>query len=52
MSEPTAIMPMTAQRTAEDGRQLQQEVWNARTGEVTQVSWPSVTPPVWQRMAH
>ena len=45
----TAIL---AQRTAEDGRQLQQEVWNARTGEVTQVSWPSVTPPVWQRMAH
>ena len=40
-----------AQRIAEDGRQLQQELWNARTGAVTPVSWPSVTPPSWQRVA-
>ena len=40
-----------AQRTAEDGRQMQQELWNARTGAVTPVSWPSVTPPSWQRIA-
>ena len=40
-----------AQRTAADGRQLQQELWNARTGEVSPVSWPSVTPPAWQRIA-
>jgi Tol biopolymer transport system component len=45
----TAIL---AQRTTQDGRQLQEEIWNVRTGEVTQVSWPSVTPPVWQRTAH
>jgi len=41
-----------AQRTAEDGRQLQQESWDVRTGKVTQVTWPSVTPPVWQRTAN
>ena len=40
-----------AQRTAEDGRQLQQELWDARTGAVAQVSWDSVTPPAWQRTA-
>jgi Tol biopolymer transport system component len=40
-----------AQRTAEDGRQLQQEVWDARTGAVTQVGWPSIDGPVWQRIA-
>ena len=40
-----------AQRTADDGRQLQQETWDVRTGKVTPVTWPSVTPPVWQRTA-
>ena len=40
-----------AQRTAADGRQLQQELWDARTGAVTAVSWPSVTSPSWQRLA-
>ena len=45
----TAIL---AQRNAEDGSQLQQEIWDVRTGEVTPVSWTSVTPPVWQRTAH
>ena len=40
-----------AQRTAADGRQLQQELWNARTGTVTPVIWPSVTGPAWQRLA-
>ena len=30
-----------AQRTAADGQQLQQELWDARTGAVTPVSWPS-----------
>ena len=40
-----------AQRTAADGRPLQQELWDARTGKVTPVSWPSVTPPSWQRLA-
>ncbi|MFL5770478.1 MAG: hypothetical protein ACJ765_10410 [Chloroflexota bacterium] len=40
-----------AQRTTADGRQLQQEFWDARTGKVTPVSWPSVTPPSWQRLA-
>ena len=40
-----------AQRTAADGRQLQQELWNARTGAVTPVIWPSVTGPAWQRLA-
>jgi hypothetical protein len=30
---------------------MQQELWNARTGKVTQVSWPSVIPPSWQRIA-
>ncbi len=39
-----------AQRTDADGKQLQQELWNARTGAVTPVSWPSVTPPSWQRV--
>ena len=40
-----------AQRTDAEGRQLQQELWNAQTGKVTPVSWPSTTPPVWQRIA-
>jgi Tol biopolymer transport system component len=40
-----------AQRTDGAGRQLQQEVWDARTGKVTPVAWPSVTPPSWQRVA-
>jgi dipeptidyl aminopeptidase/acylaminoacyl peptidase len=40
-----------AQRTAADGKQLQQELWNAQTGVVTPVSWPSVTAPSWQRIA-
>jgi dipeptidyl aminopeptidase/acylaminoacyl peptidase len=40
-----------ARRTDADGRQLQQELWDARTGKVTQVSWPSLTPPAWQRVA-
>lgn len=40
-----------ALRTAADGRQLQQELWNARTGVVTPVDWPSVTTPSWQRVA-
>jgi hypothetical protein len=40
-----------AQRTAEDGTQLQQELWDVRTGAVTQVGWDSVTPPAWQRTA-
>jgi hypothetical protein len=40
-----------AQRTADDGRQLQQELWDVRTGKVTQVSWPSVSAPMWQRVA-
>ena len=40
-----------AQRTAGDGQQLQQELWNVKTGTVTPVSWPSTTPPVWQRVA-
>ncbi len=40
-----------AQRTAEDGRQLQQEFWDARTGTVTEVGWPSIGGPVWQRVA-
>jgi Tol biopolymer transport system component len=40
-----------AQRTAADGRPMQQELWDARTGKVTPVSWPSFTPPAWQRLA-
>jgi Tol biopolymer transport system component len=40
-----------AQRTDADGRPLQQELWDARTGVVTPVSWPSVTRPAWQRLA-
>jgi hypothetical protein len=40
-----------SQRTAADGRQLQQEFWDTRTGTVTQVSWPSETSPAWQRLA-
>jgi hypothetical protein len=40
-----------AQRTAADGKELQQELWDARTGEVTPVSWSSITPPTWQRIA-
>ena len=40
-----------AQRTDAQGRQLQQELWAARDGKVTPVSWPSVTPPAWQRTA-
>jgi hypothetical protein len=40
-----------AERTAADGRPMQQELWDARTGKVTPVSWPSVTPPAWQRTA-
>jgi dipeptidyl aminopeptidase/acylaminoacyl peptidase len=40
-----------AQRTAADGQQLQQELWNATTGKVTPVGWPSTTPPLWQRVA-
>jgi hypothetical protein len=30
---------------------MQQELWDARTGKVTPVSWPSFTPPAWQRLA-
>ena len=40
-----------AQRTDHDGTQLQQEMWDARTGTVSQVSWDSVTVPAWQRTA-
>jgi hypothetical protein len=40
-----------AQRTAGDGEPLQQELWNAQTGKVTPVGWPSQTVPVWQRVA-
>jgi dipeptidyl aminopeptidase/acylaminoacyl peptidase len=40
-----------AQRTAADGQQLQQELWNAQTGKVTPVGWASTTPPAWQRVA-
>jgi hypothetical protein len=40
-----------AERTAGDGRPMQQELWDARTGKVTPVSWPSFTPPAWQRTA-
>jgi hypothetical protein len=40
-----------AQRTAADGRPMQQELWDARTGKVTPLSWPSFTPPAWQRLA-
>lgn len=40
-----------AQRTDGAGRQLQQEIWDARTGKVRPVAWPSVTPPAWQRRA-
>jgi len=40
-----------AQRTAADGRQLQEELWDARTGSVAPVSWPAVTGPSWQRLA-
>jgi hypothetical protein len=40
-----------AERWAADNRPLQQELWDARTGSVTSVSWPSVTLPAWQRLA-
>jgi hypothetical protein len=40
-----------AQRTDHDGTQLQQEMWDARTGAVTPVDWESVTSPAWQRRA-
>ena len=40
-----------AARTARDGRPMPQELWDARTGKVTPVSWTSVTPPSWQRLA-
>jgi Tol biopolymer transport system component len=40
-----------AQRIAADGRPMPQELWDARTGKVTPVSWASVTPPSWQRLA-
>ena len=40
-----------AQRTDGTGRQLQQEIWDARMGNVTTVGWPSFTPPAWQRRA-
>jgi hypothetical protein len=40
-----------ARRTAADGSQLRQELWNAKIGTVTPVSWPSTTPPAWQRIA-
>ena len=40
-----------AQRSAADGQPMQQELWDARTGKVTPVSWPSFTPPAWQRLA-
>ena len=40
-----------AERWAADNRPLQQELWDARTGSVTPVSWPSVTMPAWQRLA-
>jgi Tol biopolymer transport system component len=40
-----------AERTGADGRPMQQELWDARTGKVTPVSWASVTQPAWQRTA-
>jgi len=40
-----------AQRVAADGRPMQQELWDVRTGKVTPVSWASFTPPAWQRLA-
>jgi len=38
-----------AQRTAANGNQLQQELWNVTTGAVTPVGWPSRSAPAWQR---
>jgi hypothetical protein len=40
-----------ARPTDADGQPMQQELWDARTGKVTPVSWSSVTPPAWQRTA-
>ena len=40
-----------AQRTAADGSQLPQELWDIRTGLVTKASWDTISGPAWQRTA-
>jgi hypothetical protein len=44
-------LSILAQRTTAEDKPLQQELWDARTGRVTTVSWPSTTSPAWQRLA-